>query len=279
MRSTSDPSTAITWVGATAPSSTSSTSHVAPMSAASRSTTTIRTEPTIRSTTSSGWRGRTHVVRATTARCRQRPKDRPSRFAGTARCHRWPPEGSTPASSSVNAARSQVAVVVAQSPQVTEALSAAARAEDLDVVVTADLLEAFEIVRSGEPGIVLLEPFDDDGGFDLVAAIRDLGDRVRRWRADHHGRPRRSPVASRLRGDPHHRVARVAGQPVLPAHQAPGVAAPPGDPLAERAPSRRRGPSESTPCTTWVFSTPRRRSDSIVTPTTSPPSSTSPSRS
>lgn len=79
------------------------------------------------------------------------------------------------AASSAVAAPSQVAVVVAQSPEVTEALVAAARAEDLDVVVTADLLEAFEIVRSTEPGIVLLEPFDDDGGFDLVAAIRDLG--------------------------------------------------------------------------------------------------------
>ena len=43
------------------------------------------------------------------------------------------------------------------------------------MVVTADLLEAFEIVRSTEPGVVLLEPFADDGGFDLVAAIRDLG--------------------------------------------------------------------------------------------------------
>lgn len=79
------------------------------------------------------------------------------------------------AASSAVAAPSQVAVVVAQSSEVTEALVAAARAEDLDVVVTADLLEAFEIVRSTEPGIVLLEPFDDDGGFDLVAAIRDLG--------------------------------------------------------------------------------------------------------
>jgi phosphoribosyl 1,2-cyclic phosphodiesterase/DNA-binding response OmpR family regulator len=79
------------------------------------------------------------------------------------------------AASSAIAEQSQVAVVVAQSPEVTETLAAAARAEDLEVVVTADLLEAFEIVRSAEPAIVLLEPFDDDGGFDLVAAIRDLG--------------------------------------------------------------------------------------------------------
>jgi phosphoribosyl 1,2-cyclic phosphodiesterase len=83
--------------------------------------------------------------------------------------------GGNAAVSSAIVARSQVAVVVAQSADVTETLTAAARAEDLDVVVTADLLEAFEIVRSTEPGIVLLEPVADDGGFDLVAAIRGLG--------------------------------------------------------------------------------------------------------
>ena len=82
--------------------------------------------------------------------------------------------GANAAASSAIAARSQVAVV-AQSQEVTETLTSVARAEDLDVVVSADLLEAFEIVRSTEPVIVLLEPFDDDGGFDLVAAIRDLG--------------------------------------------------------------------------------------------------------
>ena len=73
------------------------------------------------------------------------------------------------------AARSNVAVVVAETSEVSDALAAAARAESLDVVVTADLHEAYDVVRSTEPGIVLVESFADDGGFDLVAAIRDLG--------------------------------------------------------------------------------------------------------
>ena len=73
------------------------------------------------------------------------------------------------------AAHSNVAVVVARSSEIGDALADAARSEDLDVIVTADLHEAFAIVQSTEPGIVLLEPFGDDGGFDLVAAIRGLG--------------------------------------------------------------------------------------------------------
>ncbi len=79
------------------------------------------------------------------------------------------------ARSSAIAARSTLAVVVAQSSEVGEALADAARAEHLDVVVTDDLRDAFTVVQSTEPGIVLLEPFADDGDFDLVAAIRDLG--------------------------------------------------------------------------------------------------------
>ncbi len=79
------------------------------------------------------------------------------------------------ASSSAIASRSNRAVVVAETAEVADALVAAARSEELDVVVTADLREAFAIVQSAEPGIVLIEPFADDGGFDLVAAIRELG--------------------------------------------------------------------------------------------------------
>ena len=73
------------------------------------------------------------------------------------------------------AARSNVAVVVAETTEVSDALAAAARAESLDVVVTADLHEAYDVVRSAHPDIVLIESFADDGGFDLVAAIRDIG--------------------------------------------------------------------------------------------------------
>jgi phosphoribosyl 1,2-cyclic phosphodiesterase/DNA-binding response OmpR family regulator len=80
-----------------------------------------------------------------------------------------------PANSSALASRSNLAVIVAETAPVADALATAARAEELDVVVTADLREAFSIVQSLEPGIVLLEPFADDGGFDLVAAIRELG--------------------------------------------------------------------------------------------------------
>jgi DNA-binding response OmpR family regulator len=42
------------------------------------------------------------------------------------------------------------------------------------VVATPDLREAFDAARSAEPAIVLVEALDDDGGFDLVAAIREL---------------------------------------------------------------------------------------------------------
>jgi phosphoribosyl 1,2-cyclic phosphodiesterase/DNA-binding response OmpR family regulator len=80
-----------------------------------------------------------------------------------------------PAVSSAIASQSNRVIVVAETPQVAEALAAAARAEELEVVITADLHDAFAIVQSLEPGIVLIEPFSDDGGFDLVAAIRELG--------------------------------------------------------------------------------------------------------
>ncbi|HUS43588.1 MAG TPA: GAF domain-containing protein [Ilumatobacteraceae bacterium] len=73
------------------------------------------------------------------------------------------------------AERPTVALVVAQTSEVGDALAAAARAEALEVIVSGDLHEAFAVARSVEPGIVLIEPFVDDGGFDLVTAIRALG--------------------------------------------------------------------------------------------------------
>jgi phosphoribosyl 1,2-cyclic phosphodiesterase len=73
------------------------------------------------------------------------------------------------------AAWSSSAVVFAHTPEVADALASAARAEQLDVVVTSDLREAYEMARTTEPGVVLAEAIDDDGGFNLVAAIRGLG--------------------------------------------------------------------------------------------------------
>ena len=73
------------------------------------------------------------------------------------------------------AAWSSSAVVFAHTPEVADSLASAARAEQLDVVVTSDLREAYEMVRTTEPGVVLAEAIDDDGGFNLVAAIRGLG--------------------------------------------------------------------------------------------------------
>ena len=86
------------------------------------------------------------------------------------------PDASVPsAAASALAARSNVAVIAARTPEIIEALTYAARSEQLDFIATTDLREAFAAVRSREPGIVLVEAVDDDGGFDLVAAIRDLG--------------------------------------------------------------------------------------------------------
>ncbi len=68
------------------------------------------------------------------------------------------------------------AVVCARSPDIAQALAEVVRAEQLDMIMTSDLYEAFEAVRTNEPGIVLVEAVDDDGGFDLIAAIRELGE-------------------------------------------------------------------------------------------------------
>ena len=70
--------------------------------------------------------------------------------------------------------RSTSVLVFARSPEIAEALGESARAEGLDVTVVDDLREAYEAARTGQPGIVLAEAVEDDGGFDLVAAIRGL---------------------------------------------------------------------------------------------------------
>ncbi len=73
------------------------------------------------------------------------------------------------------AARSNAAVVFARTPEIADSLATAARSELLDVIVTSDLHEAYEMVRTAEPDVVLAEAVDDDGGFNLVAAIRGMG--------------------------------------------------------------------------------------------------------
>jgi phosphoribosyl 1,2-cyclic phosphodiesterase len=93
---------------------------------------------------------------------------------------RWSADGAvgrrpTPsAAASALADRATTAVVFAASPDVRRELVAATEAEDLDVVAFDDLHETFAAVRSSTPAIVVAEAIDDDGGFDLVAAIRDL---------------------------------------------------------------------------------------------------------
>jgi phosphoribosyl 1,2-cyclic phosphodiesterase/DNA-binding response OmpR family regulator len=66
------------------------------------------------------------------------------------------------------------AVVFARSPEIADVLTAVVRAEQLDAIVTADLHDAFEAVRTQHPGVVFTEAVDDDGGFNLIAAIREL---------------------------------------------------------------------------------------------------------
>lgn len=83
------------------------------------------------------------------------------------------PSERRPAESAL-ALHSRGVVVCAPTAEIAVALSEVARAEQLEVTLTSDLRQAFEAVRRVEPGIVLVEALDDDGGFDLVAAIRAL---------------------------------------------------------------------------------------------------------
>jgi phosphoribosyl 1,2-cyclic phosphodiesterase/DNA-binding response OmpR family regulator len=88
-------------------------------------------------------------------------------------------------------------VVFARTPELASVLSDVARAEQLEVFVTSDLRDAFDAVCQLEPGIVLVEALNEDGGFDIVAAIRGLdppygldvplimvGSSSARWRPD-----------------------------------------------------------------------------------------------
>ncbi len=98
---------------------------------------------------------------------------------------------------SAHTERSKSVVVFAPTDEIADLLIGAARAEGLDVVVAGDLHAAYDAVLLHEPGIVLTEAVDDDGGFDLVAAIRELdnpglnsvplimvGPDAARWRPD-----------------------------------------------------------------------------------------------
>jgi ribonuclease BN (tRNA processing enzyme)/DNA-binding response OmpR family regulator len=96
---------------------------------------------------------------------------------------RWAPDGpvgrreAVPASASAFASRATTAIVCARSEPLRTVLTGVAEAEHLDVVATPDLHEAFAAVRSAKPAIVLIEAIEapeSDGGFNLVAAIREL---------------------------------------------------------------------------------------------------------
>jgi DNA-binding response OmpR family regulator len=66
-------------------------------------------------------------------------------------------------------------VVVAPTPEIASVLHDAAAAEGFAVELVSDLRVGFERVVSERPSSVLVEAVEDDGGFDLVAAIRSLG--------------------------------------------------------------------------------------------------------
>ena len=72
--------------------------------------------------------------------------------------------------------RTESVVIFAPSADVAHVLFDAARSEGLDVIVADDLRGAHDAVQRHSASIVLAEAVEDDGGFDLVAAIRDLDD-------------------------------------------------------------------------------------------------------
>ncbi len=63
-------------------------------------------------------------------------------------------------------------LVVAPDGDMADMVRDAARAEGFDVEVVADLEAAFRHAVDHEPSVVVVEALDDDGGFDIVAAIR-----------------------------------------------------------------------------------------------------------
>lgn len=88
-------------------------------------------------------------------------------------------------------------LVVARSAEMVSTLGDAATAEGFQPIVEADLRAGFERVASDQPAVVLVEAVDDDGGFDIVRAIRSMdiaygrdvpvimcGTSEHRWRPD-----------------------------------------------------------------------------------------------
>ena len=67
-------------------------------------------------------------------------------------------------------------LVVAQSDEIATIVRDAAAAEGFRPVVEPDLRAAFDQAVAVRPAVVLLEAVDDDGGFDIVRAIRSMED-------------------------------------------------------------------------------------------------------
>ena len=104
---------------------------------------------------------------------------------------------SGPAAQTAITIQSRSAVICACTQDVAATLTRAAEAEGLEVASAPVLRDAYDEIRRTRPGIVLVEAVDDDGGFDIVAAIRDrlgvygrsvpiilVGRRSARWRPD-----------------------------------------------------------------------------------------------
>ncbi len=89
-----------------------------------------------------------------------------------------PVAGAVGSAMSALALQSRSMVVFAPTPELAAILSGVGQAEQLDVVVTTDLRAAFRAINDTRPGIVLIEAVDDDGGFDLVTAVRELTPRT-----------------------------------------------------------------------------------------------------
>jgi len=74
--------------------------------------------------------------------------------------------------------RAGAVAIFALTPEVATVLNDAAVAEEFDVTLRHDLQAAFDIIRSEHPSVIVVEAVEnagaDDGGFDLVAAIRAL---------------------------------------------------------------------------------------------------------
>jgi ribonuclease BN (tRNA processing enzyme)/DNA-binding response OmpR family regulator len=100
------------------------------------------------------------------------------RVTGTAdpetRRRRRTEPGVLTASASALPESSSSVVVFARTPEIVGVLGGVATAERLDVTVTGDLRHTLAAVDAERPGVVLVEAVDDDGGFDLVSAIREL---------------------------------------------------------------------------------------------------------